>query len=361
MNRKEFLKLVIMSIAGFIAISVLAGCGGDTPDNNGNGGGSNNGGGNNSGNLEESTKIIRFGLSTDVHQDYYPGMEYKIKTFAEKMNAEKVDFVIDLGDFVLPKDANDLFFANWNLFNGPRYNVIGNHDCEYSSKATWMDYVGFTKNAGVRKGYYSFDVEGYHFVVLDLNYGMLNGTIVPFESNNGSKYDSVYYINDEQLQWLKKDLQETNKRTIIFSHEVMPRDMKNFEALRLVIREANKSAKKVIAAFSGHWHVNREEYIDGVVHITLNSMAGYYVAASFDNKSIYSHYGSENMKKYVNLKRSIPYDEPLFSLIELDPVKKQIVINGTGTYQNYIGDSPETLGVINKGITSFIPTTTYNY
>lgn len=365
MNRKEFLKKIIVSAATLITIPTFARCGKDDPINGNtpgnNGGGGDGGDGEDTGGLETSTKVINFGLCTDVHQDYYPGMEDKIKTFAEAMNKEKVNFVIDLGDFVLPKAANDLFLANWNLFNGPRYNVIGNHDCEYSSKSTWMDYVNFTRNNGERKGYYSFDVEGFHFVVLDLNYGMMGGTIVPFDTNNGSKYDSRYYINEEQLKWLKNDLEKTNKRTILFSHEVMPKDMKNFEELRSVIKDANKKAQKVIAAFSGHWHVNRDELIDGVQHITLNSMAGYYVDASFNNLSIYPHYGTENMTKYVNLKRSIPYNDPLFAMIELDPVNKKITVKGTGPYDNYIGDSPEKLGVVNKGVSAFIPTTTYHY
>lgn len=362
MNRKELLNWLFIAVVAFVTIPVFASCsGGDTPSPGAGSGGNNKEPDTDGGDLETSTKVIRFGLCTDVHQDYYPGMEDKIKLFAETMNNEKVNFVIDLGDFVLPKAANDLFVKNWKLFDGPRYHVIGNHDCEFSSKEIWMDYVEFPKNEGIRKGYYSFDVEGFHFVVLDLNYGMINGKIVPFDTNNGSKYDSAYYIDEEQLKWLQNDLDKTNKRTILFSHEVMPRDMKNFEALRSVIKEANKKAQKVIAAFSGHWHVNRDEAIDGVQHITLNSMAGYYVNVSFNNLSIYPHYGTENMAKYVNLKRSIPYDAPLFAMIEIDPVNKKIVIKGTGTYDNYIGDTPEKLGVVNKGVSALIPTTTYHY
>jgi hypothetical protein len=307
-----------------------------------------------------SGKSVRFGLSTDVHQDFYPDRENKIKTFTQAMNEAEVDFIIDLGDFTFPKPANDLFLQNWKLFNGPCYNVIGNHDCEYSDKATWMRYVGFPTVNGRQTGYYSFDVNDFHFVVLDLNFGMKDGVLQAYEKNNGGGYYPSCYIDPEQLAWLRSDLAATGKRTILFSHQIMPRNAQNFNELNAVIVEANTPDRKVIAAFSGHYHRNLDEVVDSVRHITLNSMSGHYISNTFVNESIYPIYGNEIMTKYSIMKHQIPYNLPLYAIIELDPVKKKINITGTATPDNFVGKTPQEFG-LGAHITSYIPDTTYDY
>ena len=45
-----------------------------------------------------------------------------------EMKKRKPDFIIQLGDFSLPRKQNQLFIDKWNSFNGPKYHVLGNHD-----------------------------------------------------------------------------------------------------------------------------------------------------------------------------------------------------------------------------------------
>ena len=52
--------------------------------------------------------------------------------------------------------------------------------------------------------------EDVHFVVLDGNYGKVDGKFVSYE--NGNYFDfpkSIPYLSDTQLSWLEKDLEET--------------------------------------------------------------------------------------------------------------------------------------------------------
>ena len=109
-------------------------------------------------------RTIRFGLCADVHKDVIHDADARLKTFIDRMNREEVDFIVQLGDFCRPYDYNRGFLDIWNQFEGPRYHVLGNHDTD----------GGFTRKQtlefwGSKDKYYSFDLDGYHFVVLDGN------------------------------------------------------------------------------------------------------------------------------------------------------------------------------------------------
>ena len=94
------------------------------------------------------------------------------------MNAEKVDFLVEMGDF---KDENkkpieDKTIAHlraveevFQKFTGPTYHVLGNHDMDSISKKQFLANV---ENTGIdpAKSFYSFDSKGLHFTVLDANY-----------------------------------------------------------------------------------------------------------------------------------------------------------------------------------------------
>lgn len=88
----------------------------------------------------------------------------RLETFIDGMNREKVDFVIQLGDFCRPYPKNETFLDIWNRFDGPGHHVLGNHDMDggfirEETLAFW----------GTKGKYRSFDLGGYHLVVLDGN------------------------------------------------------------------------------------------------------------------------------------------------------------------------------------------------
>ena len=106
---------------------------------------------------------LKVGIIADVHQDIIFDGTKRIKKFLKDANKLNVDFVIQLGDFALPRKVNQKFINSWNNYKGSKYHVLGNHD---------MVDFGFKKDEtmkwwGMNKSYYSFDKGGLHFIVLD--------------------------------------------------------------------------------------------------------------------------------------------------------------------------------------------------
>ena len=109
-------------------------------------------------------QVVRFGLCADVHKDIMHDADERLGVFIAKMNKEKVDFILQLGDFCRPYGYNNSFMEIWNQFGDARHHVLGNHD---------MD-GGFTREQtleywGAKSKYYSFDCGNFHFIVLDGN------------------------------------------------------------------------------------------------------------------------------------------------------------------------------------------------
>ena len=79
---------------------------------------------------------LKIGIIADLHQDIIHDGSNRLKSFINNSISKKCDFIIQLGDFSLPRKRNEIVLDHWNLFNGNKYHVLGNHDM--------VDY-GFTK------------------------------------------------------------------------------------------------------------------------------------------------------------------------------------------------------------------------
>lgn len=319
MNRKEFLKWCVGGVAGFTVLpdatasvlngSLLA------PG---------------SGNSRKKGKI-RFGICADVHQDFFPGVPQRMQKFVHEMNRERVDFIIQLGDFCLPKPENRPFMEIWEEFDGPRYPVLGNHDTQISNKQAAMDFIGFPS----KESYYSFDLGNYHFVALDLNFGMNDGKIVPYDHDHGPKTSPCNMMSDEELDWLEADLKATRKKTLLFSHQTLNEELANKERFDEIIRQANRKSPKVIAAFSGHDHSDWVKKKEQVWHCQINSLSYFWAGGEYADRT---RYPEETYKKYPILSSMIPYRDALYAIVELDPDEKSIRI--TGKQSTFIAPGP---------------------
>ncbi len=279
--------------------------------------------------------IIRIGICTDVHQDYFYGMPERLQVFVDDMKERNADFVIQLGDFCYPIAENIPFLNVWNSFEGPKYHVMGNHDMDHHTKE---DFMRFT---GMPKPYYSFDIGGYHFIVLDLNNAKVGSTIVPYSrgNQNGTLTD-LNYMDNLQLQWLEEDINATNKRTIIFSHQTLFYELQNKAYFDGIIEKANAKHKKVIATFSGHQHLNWMRSRMGVQHIQVNSMS--YNWPGNNDYLNETRYPQEVYDKYPVMKRMWPYGSSLYAYVELDPTKGTLTLTGTDSF--WVAPSPEEMG-----------------
>ncbi|WP_157766418.1 metallophosphoesterase family protein [Pedobacter ginsengisoli] len=206
---------------------------------------------------------MRIGICTDLHQDLIKDGEKRLQSFITEMNQAKPDFIIQMGDFCIPKEKNKNLMEIWNQFTGPKYHVIGNHDTD--GGFTHDQVVDFWSAKGK---YYSFDTNGYHFVVL-------NGNERP-EGDTSKGYPRS--INAAQIKWMKQDLEATSLPTIVFCHQGIDNDqdgLKEGALIRLIFERVNQKAgfHKVQFVFSGHHHEDYHNIYNGTNYVQINSIS----------------------------------------------------------------------------------------
>ncbi|NGF55245.1 alkaline phosphatase [Parapedobacter sp. SGR-10] len=269
---------------------------------------------------------IRFGICTDLHYDIMPDGLDRIKAFINTMNAEKADFIIQLGDFCKCYDYNRPLLDEWGKFDGPSYHVLGNHDMD--GGFTKDQVVQFWKSDGK---YFSFDIKGYHFVVLDGNEG---------KRTDCRRYPSTF--SNTQLAWLEDDLDQTSLPVLVFVHQGLDSDsgVENASKVRYILQEANRKfgKPKVHVVFSGHHHKDYHNVINGIHYIQINSMSNHFLGKNYKAAS----YPLDVLAKYPKLWEVTPYRDALWARIDIAP-------DGTftlsGQKSTFIGPSPKERGV----------------
>ncbi|WP_183576086.1 metallophosphoesterase family protein [Mucilaginibacter sp. X5P1] len=245
---------------------------------------------------------IRFGICANIHQGIIGGGESRLKIFINDMQKQNVDFIIQLGDFCIPCEKNLSFLKIWEHYPGARYHVLGNHDMD--GGFTHDQVMAFWK---APYKYYSFDNNGYHFIVL-------NGNEHNSSDNKLAGYNR--YIGKEQQEWLKKDLQHTTLPTILFCHQRLDNNSKGIEnaaKIRLILERANQNAgfKKVRLVFSAH-HVDHQNEIKGIFYIQVNSVSYQWLG----NTYVKFRYSIEIDKKYPDRNYTMPYKDPVHTRTE---------------------------------------------
>jgi hypothetical protein len=226
---------------------------------------------------------IRFGMVTDCHYAdadpvgtrFYRESLGKLAECVDRMNAEKVDFLVELGDF---KDENrppveektllhlQTIEAVFQRFHGRRYHVLGNHDMDSISKQQFLSQVA---NAGVKAGrsFYSFDARGVHCIVLDANY-----------RSDGSDYDHGHFdwtdanVPATELDWLRQDLAASHDPVIAFIHQLLDGTGSVYVRNAPAVRQILEASGKVLAVFQGHHHPGAYSHINGIHYYTLKGM-----------------------------------------------------------------------------------------
>ena len=278
-------------------------------------------------------ETVKFAALADFHQAMFPDRaENMLDQFIEAVKKEKVDFVIDLGDFAFPLPANDIPVENSkplidkfnSAFDVPVYHVLGNHECDYFTKKESLEFHGF----GTEGTYYSFDSEPFHFVVLDANFMKLPEGYVAYENRNYYKWSYenppvIPYIPDYELEWLREDLTKAKYPTVLFSHQRLSpgyfnSGIRNRDEFLDVI---NSAPNKVVLSVNGHEHVDYVEKTDNMWYYSLISGSNMYAGNKYSPTVC-------------------PYSKTQYGIITLDAkgayVKK--------TEGEYIGPSPVDIG-----------------
>ncbi|MGE5448371.1 MAG: metallophosphoesterase [Bacteroidales bacterium] len=230
----------------------------------------------------DASPLIRFGMLSDIHYAgreaapprYYRQSLEKVKECIDLMNREKVDFVIELGDFKdqdpVPNEANTLKYLSdienvFHQFNGLTYHVLGNHDMDGISKEQFLSRV---VNTGIpaTESYYSFNLKGLHFVVLDGNF-----------TREGTAYDHGNFtwdntrIPEAELNWLKEDLKANELPAIVFIHQMLDDSKSKEQSVHNAaeVRQVLEQSGKVICVFQGHVHEERYSLINNIHYYSM--------------------------------------------------------------------------------------------
>lgn len=209
---------------------------------------------------------------------YYNGVRRKIGTnvvefvnnFIETMNNKvNPDFVIVLGDLIEDdntendKEHMQFLIKSFNRLNCKVYFVAGNHDLKNISEDELMDIFN-------QKLFYSFDSDNLHCIVLFSRKIQIKG--------------AGFTITDDQIEWLKKELNSTKKDCIIFMHaSLADQDLTGnpwFEGRpdsclilnRNKVRSILENSGKVKAVFNSHLHWDKKHLHNSIPYFTIQSL-----------------------------------------------------------------------------------------
>ncbi len=240
--------------------------------------------------LRADEDVVRLGVFADLHahdansplDDFLlVDWEARLSACVDAMLAWPADLMIQLGDLVNGRfvlggsfveqtriaeilEATEAVYAR---FPGPRHHVLGNHDVGDLTKAEFLERVN------VPSLRYSFDVGGFHFVILDAQFR-------PDGSDRGMEF---WYmpgtLPSSELDWLRDDLNSSELPTIVFIHQRLDvayefrhggPQITNY----LEVRDLLTGTGNVVAVFQGHDHEGGYSFLDGIHYVTFNGLLG---------------------------------------------------------------------------------------
>jgi len=241
-------------------------------------------------------RVLRFAHLTDVHMQPEKEAPKGLAACLHHLQnqQDRPSLLINTGDCIMDalRQDRDRVETQWQLWHQlmknenslPIQYCIGNHDCwgagEKSDPLYGKKYA--LDMMHLEKPYRSFDMVGWHFVVLDS---------IQTKSSDGSWY--TCQLDEAQYEWLTADLElNKNKHTVILSHApivsaaivVVDHKGQNDVGYRLNQTAMHTDAERIIALFdsnpqvklalSGHIHLYEEVKYHGVTYISNGAVSG---------------------------------------------------------------------------------------
>jgi calcineurin-like phosphoesterase family protein len=225
---------------------------------------------------EEAKRRVRVGMVTDLHYAdkppggtrHYRNTLAKLTEAAKQLTSDRPDFTVELGDFIDAADSveTELGYLKqvhevFSSIPGPKHHVLGNHCVDMLTKDE------FLRGVGKKESFYSFDVGGFHFVVLD---SCFRSDGKPYGRKNSTWTDAN--IPGHELDWLRADLKATDRKVIVFAHQRLDDSKQHAVKNAPDVRNILEASKNVLAVFQGHSHKNDLQEISGIHYCTLVAM-----------------------------------------------------------------------------------------
>ena len=176
---------------------------------------------------------------------WYSNKYYKLPNYVEDINKRVSDILI--------------------------YHTMGNHDNDMNAVGNWNAKIPYVDN--VSPDYYSFNIGKVHYVVLD---------DIDCSAYKGGDRNYVKNLPQEQIDWLKKDLQYVDKSTplIITMHAQVfyPNGTAKYK-----IDHSESSTKALFDAVKGY----KVHYVTGHTHTIFNALPS--ETASLGASETYEH------------------------------------------------------------------------
>ena len=234
---------------------------------------------------------LKIGFVTDLHfgpQAFHDGKLRKLTHHAAELTREvvrrmnedvKPDLLVNLGDDI-EDESREADLARYTecqgilrTANAELVNVAGNHDTINLTRDDLTRAWGHGPHVLAETGragplFYSFDRGGFHFAVLHTH----------------ERKDVDVRIPQEQLEWLKADLDKTALPTVVLMHHsASEQDLSDsfwFKGLahlalvkeRAELRAILEESGKVRVVFNGHVHRNYFDVIRGIPYVTIQSL-----------------------------------------------------------------------------------------
>lgn len=222
---------------------------------------------------------LRFVQVSDVHfSTFEENTSYKFLKKSPELLSDVIfqvntsgpyDFVMFTGDLVNKPKTNELvkFISYASKINCPWYAINGNHDIAIDGPLTKDEFRKIlnchNKYMSNQKIYYAFTPKkGFRVICLD--------SIIDYKlTSNGE-------ISEEQMKWLKKELDEHKKDVVILCTHVPIEEPYPSSNHKLnnedAVKELLVKYKNPIVVLQGHYHCVRAKQKDNIVYITSPSL-----------------------------------------------------------------------------------------
>ncbi len=230
-----------------------------------------------------------FAFLTDIHLQPERNATEGFRAAIAEVNILKPDFVITGGDLVMDvlgvsygraDSLYNLYAEEVKGFDMPVYNTLGNHEVFgiYERSGISPDHPEYRYGmfeSRIGETYYSFDYEGWHFMVMN-----------SVQETEDRRY--IGMIGEEQMDWIRTDLMELDPNTPIIVSTHIPFITVFTQILYgeyapdyhgLVVENAREvldlfAGYKLKLVLQGHLHYLEDIYVYETHFITAGAVSG---------------------------------------------------------------------------------------